>query len=225
MGNRIFFKLFLIAWSFTFITCTPESSNTDGLRGFDQERLEKLNSLNAYNYDREFEEETSNNPVLDIIGQLLSGIAWFFNSLLGYIIIAFLIGLLIWILVKNSDKLFEKKKLGEQEKLIIVQPVDVEDKDYHQLIQAALKKQDYKMAIRFGFLSALKYLNKKELIEWKIDKTNLDYQYELPENYQEAFQGMTLIYERIWYGDFSASKELFTKMSRKFHDIKNIYGS
>lgn len=225
MGNRIFFKLFLIAWSFTFFTCAPESSNTDGHRGFDQERLEKLNSLNSYNYDREFEQETGNNPVLDIIGQLLSGIAWFFNSLLGYVIIAFLIGLLVWILVKNSDKLFEKKKLGEQEKLIIVQPLDVEDKDYNQLIRAALKKQDYKMAIRFGFLSSLKYLHKKELIEWKIDKTNLDYQVELPENYQESFQGMSLIYERIWYGDFSASKELFTKMSRKFHDIKNMHSS
>jgi hypothetical protein len=225
LGNRIFFNLFLIAWSFTFFTCTPESSNNDDHRGFDQERLAKLNSLDTYNYDREFEQETSNSPVLDIIGQVLSAIAWFFNSLLGYFIIAFLLGLLIWILVKNSDKLFEKKRLGEQEKLIIVQPLDVEDKDYHQLIQAALKKEDFKMAIRFGFLSTLKYLHKKELIEWKIDKTNLDYQFELPENYQETFQGMSLIYERIWYGDFSASKDLFTKMSRKFHDIKNIYCS
>lgn len=220
LGNRILFKLCIIAWSAAFFACTPESSNTDGHRGFDEERLEKLNSLDAYNYDKEFGQETSSSPVLDFIAQLLNGIAWFFNSFLGYIIIAFLIGLLIWILVKRSGKLFEKKKLAEKEKLIIVPTPDVEDKDYHKLIQAALNKQDYKMAIRFGFLSALKYLHKKELIEWKIDKTNLDYHYELPENYQEAFQGMTLIYERIWYGDFSANEELFTNLSRKLHDIK-----
>ena len=221
MGNRLLFKLLFCLWSLSFFTCTTENQNSGNERGFDQVHLEKLNKLDSYNYDREFEDEASDNALIGILGRILSGIAWFFNSLLGYIIIAFLIGLLIWILAKNSDKLFAKKKLPEKEKLITVEPHEVEDKDYNRLIQAALKKQDYKLAIRFGFLSALKYLHKKELIEWKIDKTNLDYQFELPEHYQELFQGMSMIYERIWYGDFTPSKELFTQMSRKFHDIKN----
>jgi hypothetical protein len=64
LGNRILFKLCIIAWSAAFFACTPESSNTDGHRGFDEERLEKLNSLDAYNYDKEFGQETSSSLFL-----------------------------------------------------------------------------------------------------------------------------------------------------------------
>ena len=106
-----------------------------------------------------------------------------------------------------------------------MEPVEVEDKDYHKLIQSALKEQDFRLAIRFGFLSTLKYLHKKELIEWKIDKTNLDYQFELPETYQDTFAAMSVIYERIWYGDFTADKALFNSMTSKFNEIKTFQNS
>jgi len=231
LDNRLFFKLLFFIWAFSNLSCSPEkpTSETDE-RGFDQEYLESLNEHDSYDYDREFEtaeiENTeSNNSVWKIIGMIFSGIAWLFNSVLGYVIIAFLIGLLIWILVKNSDRIFEKKGLGEKEKLLTVKPVEVEDKDYHKLIQAALKKQDYRLAIRFGFLSALTYLHKKELIEWKIDKTNLEYQFELPDNLQDVFAAMSLIYERIWYGEFGANEELFKQMTRRFHEIKSFQNS
>jgi len=222
LGNRLLFKLLFFFWSAFFLTCTTENKHIEsGTRGFDHEYLESLNSKASYDYDRVVVEERGGNPMLKFLAKVLSGIAWFFNSVFGYLVIAFLIGLLIWILVKNSEQFFEKKKLNGKEKLITLEPVEIEDKDYNRLIKAALKKQDYRMAIRFGFLNCLKYMHKNELIEWKIDKTNLDYQFELPSDYQDIFISMSMIYERIWYGDFAASKELFNVMSRKFHDIKS----
>ncbi len=229
MKQRLLFKLLFFIWSSTFITCAPEKQSTESdPRGFDQEYLESLNKRSSYDYDREFEieteedEEDSRSALGQFLATIVKAIAWFFNSVLGFVIIAFLVGFLVWILMKKSDRIFEKKRLNEKEKLLTVEPVEVEDKDYHKLIQSALKKQDFRLAIRFGFLSALKYLHKKELIEWKIDKTNLDYQFELPENYQDAFAGMCLIYERIWYGEFTADKELFNRMTSKFNEIKTF---
>lgn len=222
MGNRLLFNLLFFLWSMALLSCSTDNQvNETEVRGFDQEYLEKLNKLDSYDYDRAVTEKSSENPLLEFLAKLFSGLAWFLNSVFGYLIIAFLFGLLIWVLAKNSERFFEKKKLPEKEKLITVAPTEVEEKDYHRLIKAALKKQDYRMAIRFGFLSCLKYLHKKELIEWTIDKTNLDYQIELPENYQDSFSSMLMIYERIWYGDFAADKTLFDVVTRKFHDLKN----
>ena len=206
----------------TFLTCTSDSSisQTD-TRGFDHEYLGKLNKMDSYDYDREVMETSSENPFLEFLAKMISGLAWFLNTVFGYLVIAFLLVLLIWFLAKNSERFFEKKKLPEKEKLITVAPTEVEEKDYNRLIGAALKKQDYRLAIRFGFLSCLNFLHKQELIEWTMDKTNLDYQFELPEKYQDSFSSMLLIYERIWYGDFAADKALFDAVTRKFHDLKN----
>lgn len=231
MDIRLFFKLLFFIWTFSTLSCSSEKTTLGSSeRGFDQEYLESLSEHDSYDYDREFETKSAdpndnNSSVWQIIAMIFSGIAWLFNSVLGYVIIAFLIGLLIWILVNKSDRIFEKKNPEEQERLLTEKPVEVEARDYHKLIQAALKRQDYRLAIRFGFLSALTYLHKKELIEWKIDKTNLEYQFELQNDIQEMFADMSLIYERIWYGEFAADHELFNQMTRKFNEIKSTQNS
>jgi hypothetical protein len=221
LKNPVLFGLILFCFTTVVVNCSSKEE-VPAKRGFDQAYLDKLNRSERYNYDRVFEEEESSASGVGLLTKIFSGVAWFFNSFLGYIIILTLLGLLIWVLVKNSSRMLERKHLNEKDPLIELKPVDVEDKDYSKLIDAALKKQDYKMAIRFGFLSTLRYLHKKNLIEWKMEKTNLDYQFELPSGCQEPFASMTLIYERIWYGDFAANKALFNAMSHKFHDLKSI---
>ena len=210
----------------TNITCTSgDSLNNPGKRGFDQERIAKLNTLEQYNYDRAVDEKTSENPLLVLLAKILSGIAWFFNSVFGYLVIALLIGLLVWVLIRNSERFFEKKKLPDMEKLVTVMPDEAQEKDYTQLIKGALKNQDYRMAIRYGFLSCLNFLHKKELIEWTIDKTNLDYHFELPEEYQDKFGRISMIYECIWYGDFSADRSMFDLVDGTFHALRTMSGN
>ncbi len=46
-------------------------------------------------------------------------------------------------------------------------------------------------------------LDKRELIEWRIDKTNRDYANELgKKKSKKEFKELTLYYEYVWYGDF-----------------------
>ena len=216
--------LFLVSIS---ISCSDQSgSNNKSERGFDRTYLERLNQQDRYDYDRTFE-ATSNesNALFNFIAKVLSGLAWFFNSVLGYLILATLVGLLLWILIRNSSKALEKKQLKEKERLLEVQPIEVEEQDYNKMIETALRKKDFRMAIRFGFLSCLKYLHKNELISWSIEKTNMDYWLELPENHQPIFDRMSILYEKIWYGDFDADKDVYNQLSRTFHELKQQSGS
>lgn len=227
MQKQSLFKLlilFLVCSSILY-ACSNQDHPDSNDRGFDEEYLHNLNKSEAYNYDKTIEVKSGQNPLLEILGLILSGLAWFLNSVFGYMIIAFLIGLLIWMLIRNSKNIFEKKKSKEKEKLIVLDPVEVEEKDYNKLINAALKKGDFRFAIRFGFLSCLKYLHKNECLEWKMDKTNLDYLMEIPHDLHVHFNSMTLIYEQVWYGGFKANKELFDALTSKFHEIKSAKSS
>ena len=227
MAKCRFFYLIAFFLVVISISCSDqsESINKDE-RGFDRAYLERLNQQDRYDYDRTFEVASNeSNALLNFIAKVFSGLAWFFNSVLGYLILAALVGLLIWILIRNSSKALEKKQLKEKERLLEVQPIEVEEKDYNQMIETALRKKDFRMAIRFGFLSCLNYLHKNELISWSIEKTNMDYWLELPENCQPVFDRMSILYEKIWYGDFEADKEVYNQLSRTFHELKQQSGS
>ena len=80
---------------------------------------------------------------------------------------------------------------------------NVHNMDFDSLIANALKNKDYRLVIRFLYLKNLKLLTDKEFIEWKPNKTNYSYQYEIEnQTVRSQFMEMTLIFDYIWYGEF-----------------------
>jgi hypothetical protein len=101
-----------------------------------------------------------------------------------------------------------------------LEDVDIHAIDYEKQIAEALSKGDYRLGVRLWFLRTLKTFSDKELVNWKIDKTNSDYYYELSGTaYQKEFGEVSNVYDYIWYGEFPVDESSYSKAERKFRDL------
>jgi hypothetical protein len=86
-----------------------------------------------------------------------------------------------------------------------------------ELINECARTGDYRRAVRYLYLQVLKQLSEKNLILWRIDKTNRDYLAELSATpHKESFASLTEIFDYIWYGDFTADRAAFDNAKHHF---------
>lgn len=87
-------------------------------------------------------------------------------------------------------------------------PIDILEKE----LEKALRTEDFKKAISISYILMLKKLAERGYIQWKIDKTNHEYETELKDNsLKNRFRRATYYYEYICYGEFEVEKQLFEK--------------
>jgi hypothetical protein len=76
------------------------------------------------------------------------------------------------------------------------------------------------LAVRYYYLLLLKNLTDVNLIEYEFDKTNNDYLKEITSKaINQNFEKATLLYDYIWYGNFSVSENDFYKAQQVFKNI------
>ncbi|WP_034671625.1 hypothetical protein [Epilithonimonas caeni] len=127
---------------------------------------------------------------------------------IGILVIGSLLYLLIrYLMSKEGNFLFGKKN-----RKINITSKDLEENiheiNFPQSILKFEKQQDYRSAIRYHFLFALKKLSDKDLINWNPEKTNRDYLKELKDiNLKENFSRIIYVYDYIWYGEFDAEEK------------------
>lgn len=127
-----------------------------------------------------------------------------------YLIYRFLIGTDLIASAKNK-KHFEGLVYTSTDEQIL------KEANLDQLIQEAIQKQNYRLAIRYYYLKLLKYLIDNQLIEWHPDKTNRDYVMALKgSELQPLFNRLTYIYEYVWYGKFKPDFQDFETMQHSF---------
>ena len=136
---------------------------------------------------------------------LLKGLMWI-------LAIAF-VGFVAYQLLQNKG-LFK----GNSRKLVTAaaeepQEEDLLDMNINQLLQKATEQENYTLATRYQFIKTLQLLNDKQLIDFAADKTNRQYQYELPEKWSAAFSSLLLNYEYIWFGKEPIDVQLYEKIS------------
>jgi hypothetical protein len=145
----------------------------------------------------------------------------------GWTIFILLIGvaLIVFFVLKatgtGGNLLFKRKTKAKEDVDASVEDVDIHAINYDSQIQSALLANDYRLAVRLWFLRSLKEMTDRDLINWKIDKTNSDYYYELSDTgLQQQFGRVSLIYDYIWYGDFEVDEMRYRKVEddlRSFH--------
>jgi hypothetical protein len=92
--------------------------------------------------------------------------------------------------------------------------------DFPALIAEAEGQGDYRRAIRLYYLSILKGLTDKDLIEWKPGKTNRSYVLEIKNGtLRPPFENLTRQFEYIWYGASALNEPLFRQMRLSFEDF------
>lgn len=89
--------------------------------------------------------------------------------------------------------------------------------DFTDSIAEAITQTNYRLAVRLYYLKTLKELTDREMIDWKINKTNRSYVYELNSpTLRPDFERITLQFEYAWYGDFPVDETQFLNIKNQF---------
>lgn len=182
---------------------------------FDKKGWEKLK--NNYKYKtpkvdttKKKEEEAGNRKPIS------GGNGWL--RLLAYVAIFLVFAGIIYLIARYGllgNKQFQNNSIVFD---INSEPEDINDIVIDPLLAEALKNEDYRLATRLRFLALLQVLNTKELIQWKRERTNLNYVQQLWGNsIQLTFRQLCLIYETVWYGNYLIDKDRYGEVEKKFN--------
>ncbi|OWK74692.1 hypothetical protein CBW16_04625 [Flavobacteriaceae bacterium JJC] len=137
------------------------------------------------------------------------------------VIIGFVLYFLIRFLLKKDGNFFFSKKNRK---------VDVASQDLHEniheinfpeTIDSFEKQKDYRSAVRYRFILAMKNLADKKLIVWNPEKTNRDYFAELKNaGLKDSFRELVYIFDYVWYGEFEINEDNYNHFKEKFLKFK-----
>jgi Domain of unknown function (DUF4129) len=98
---------------------------------------------------------------------------------------------------------------------------DIHSMAFESALDKAIRLKNYKLAVRILYLETLKKLSDKQLIDWKINKTNWDYVRELGNsNLKPGFRQITNSFDYVWYGNFNIDASTFALMQEKINLFK-----
>ena len=208
-------KIFILC---IYISVTSLNGQTaPAYHPIDRSEWEKATDGLSYNEQKQEEEKIKEEKTRD----------WSFNlpisqqlaQIIGFGLIA---ALLVFILLKLFGKgLFGNKKVDVIQKTILNElderPMET---DLERFLREALENRDYRLAIRIYYLMLLKILHDKNFIEWKRNKTNMDYLAEVYKHPSYArLTNNTIMYEFIWYGEKTIAKSQFDLISTSYIDL------
>jgi hypothetical protein len=149
-----------------------------------------------------------------------------FQTLIWIIIVGGFVTFLIMYLAGTEVGLFRKKSVPvnskeEEEEM----PEDIFAINYQKEIDKAAAQGNYRLAVRLMFLRLLKHMSEKNVINYKQDKTNLDYLMHLySTRYYHDFFRITRHYEYSWYGKFEVSSDAYHQISKEVLQFENLLG-
>jgi len=116
-----------------------------------------------------------------------------------------------WIFGRKSDKVHINATDIEN---------DIHQMDFKQLIEEAIHKDNYRLAIRYYYLLVLKKLSEKEKIIWDNEKTNYDYYQEIGNSeLKKQFKYISYIYNYCWYGEFTIDQQEYETGKKAFNRL------
>lgn len=202
---------------------------------FDKEKIEGYKNDSDFDYKEALPEDNwwtrflrkLSDLYYDFFDWLLGGVPaegiWsFVIGYLPYILLVCFIAFIIWVFFKIDTGSLMMEKIKAPETLLSDDEALIQRQDLQQLIDQALANNNYRLAVRFYYLLLLQSLTNKELIDWKVQKTNHDYIYEITDlKMRKQFIKVTDIYDYIWYGNFDVDKNAFTKAESTFKTLNN----
>ena len=188
---------------------------------------EKINiylSDDYYLYDQEIVK-----PPESLLQRILTWIYKFFRFLdkggkpVSYLFYVLMFAVLLFVIIKilglNYQSLFIRTaKIKGRDIDVFVE--DIHAVDFDAVIDDAVKKENYRKAVRYLYIKFLKVLTDNELIGWEINKTNKDYRKEMKKSkYFSIFKDLTFVYEYVWYGEFAINYKQFAEFYSDFNKV------
>lgn len=194
------------------------------------ERNFNTNLKEKYN-DKDFtykEEKTKKkDPQIETSNRSGSVFLAFFGFFMSSIFPFLLGGFVIFVILKSVlgfDTQFWKptNKAKTSSDKLIYEDEDIHELNLEALLQQAIANKDFRLAIRYYYLTTLKGLSNKQIIDYHKDKTNSEYLFEI-ENPQTRtdFSYLSYVYAYVWYGEFPVDENSFEKAQKKYQSFLN----
>ncbi len=230
-------KALFLVFLFSFFT-TPVRGQQDSVsRSFEEvvrvpgeARLQEISEDSRYDYQEVKQEMTLWDRFIqwlrDLFGTWITseGVQLFLK------ITAALAFVLVLVLFINQMRMGELKsaltRRGDRNLLNLRSTVITESSEkLDELIGKAIADSDYSLAVRFIYQKSLHILKDLDLINWRTDKTNHDYLYELKDHPSaDYFSRLTYFYEYIDYGDFEIDEIRFKTIEKVYNRFKAVTG-
>ena len=201
------------------------------VREYNPDKLKELAESGDYDYAREKAKTPSFiQRALDYIAKIISS---FFDSVFGtpvgrimlyaagFVLLIFAISRLFGI--SGRDVFY--KSSGKVENDFEYLEENIHSIDFDKLLEEALSKNDFKLAIRLTYLKTLKVLSDRLVVNWQAGKTNYEYLYEINQpTLREPFRTISYHFDYAWYGDFEVNEQIYnlTREQADFIDAKAI---
>lgn len=132
-----------------------------------------------------------------------TGAFWnIFVKITFVIFVFFIVGLLIYSLIKGENIFKQKKKVPKTTSFdLAAVETNLVAANLDQFIIQAENESNYPLAIRLHYLAIIKELSRKKIIRYKKNKTNHIYVAKVSATpFGDAFRQATHVFERIWFG-------------------------
>ncbi|MCT8339778.1 DUF4349 domain-containing protein [Flavobacteriaceae bacterium TK19130] len=249
MRTLFFFILFIVPFVSKATTAQTIARDTTVVQydegstvepiSFSEEKLKEYRTDEAFDYTEAKREKSWWDKLMDWFANIWNSFwRWLFGDFRGNSFLLFLFEVLPWLIVLGVVIfivwLFYKLNPGasllkskETHEVFFTEEEEIiKTKDIRALIDKALSEGNFRLAVRYYYLLVLKQLTDAEIIDYEFDKTNADYISEIEEAMlNQQFRKATLLYDYIWYGNFSVTQSDFNKAEKTFANLQqNIPG-
>lgn len=202
------------------------------LAGVEDKRAFNSAALDNYRHNPEFDYSQDYVPtdsfISTVLAYVFSKIGFLFDSLaLKWIMpivfrIAIILGFVAALIVILKLKFSHAFSKGSSRfNNLPVTNIENEKEDFERLMKESLDSQQYKLAVRYLFLSTLVMLERQNSIKITNWKAPYEYMKELPENKKSFFKQLTDLFENTWYGDYLPDNDAVNQGIQHYRNLKN----
>ncbi|WP_435414970.1 hypothetical protein [Polaribacter aestuariivivens] len=172
-------------------------------------------------YTEEAVKEKEDSPPMDL--GFLKSIANFLKVIFPFLLGGFIIFIILKIALGSEMGFWNfTKGTKKTTKKLIYEDDNIHEVDLETLLQQAISEGNYRLAIRYYYLSILKELSVHKIIAYHKEKTNTEYTFEIEnENLRNDFKYLSYVYTYVWYGEFDVDKANFENVQKKYQSFKN----
>lgn len=206
----------------------PDDRSPVRIRYPNAERLRELQTDRDYQYGNDA--LPPDNPVARFLAYIWRRLMEFlaseaYQNFWQYVFLAGIAALVVYLLLKAEVLGFLFPKRAQSAGLDYENLAEnIHEIDFNAAVDEAAGQQNYRLAVRLLYLQTLKRLTDAGLIQYKSDKTNRQYVYELAGSpWQDAFDYLTRQFEFVWYGDFPIDETRFIAVQAQFRQFQVLH--
>lgn len=146
-----------------------------------------------------------------------------FLDVLPYLLLGLLLSLILYLFTKINPGNYLFGAPAEAEVHFDEEEKIIRNRDIKKLIEKAVAKENYRLAVRYHFLYVLQQLSRQDLVIYDSAKTDEEYVNEINDPALKAqFKGVNRIYDFIWYGNFETTAENYDRIKKEFQKAERL---